>query len=720
MAEIAEEQQRQNEEESTPLGERLIEKGVLSEDQLRIALLEHQANPQDPLGRVLIRMGFLTEATLRDIFAESSRAQSVDLQRVTVAPEVLEKVPMDVAKRYNVFPLFFDAERNVITLAVANPNDIVLLDQIRAFLGGEIDLEFRVAEESEIDRAVDEYYGLELTIDGILREIEMGETNALEGGDTAANPIIRLVNAFLNDAVKRGASDIHFEPEASFLRVRYRIDGVLRQIRSLHRSYWDGMAVRLKVISEMNIAESRAPQDGRISFTLYGREIDLRVAAQPTVHGENFVLRILDRQRNIARIDKLGLSDRALRMLKLITSKPTGVLMVTGPTGSGKTTTLYSIISHINNESVNIMTLEDPVEYPLPMIRQSAVSEGSKMGWSAGVRSILRQDPDVVLIGEVRDTETATMAFRAAMTGHQVLTTLHTNTALGVLPRLRDMGIPNTLLSGGNISGIVAQRLVRRLCPRCKKKKVEFTEDERQIVKHFVSNPDETDIFELRRLPSVRVSGLSRALGDHGDFSRDRGSRRAFHERQNASARNPRQGHRRRVLHLARAQRHGAHRERRYILGRVVARGRLGRVSQLTRRRTRHCHGAFQIHRGQPRRQDRARADRCAQRRRFGGAHQQARLVACQFGHRQKRVSLRLALFSAQHQPRRIGAVFAFISSASSPAACRCSRAFPMCAIRCRILLCGMSSAWLFKKSKAAPRFRSRSPSIQKFSTRFS
>ena len=496
MAEIAEEQQQQNEEESTPLGERLIEKGVLSEDQLRIALLEHQANPQDPLGRVLIRMGFLTEATLRDIFAESSRAQSVDLQRVTVAPEVLEKVPMDVAKRYNVFPLFFDAERNVITLAVANPNDIVLLDQIRAFLGGEIDLEFRVAEESEIDRAVDEYYGLELTIDGILREIEMGETSALEGGDTAANPIIRLVNAFLNDAVKRGASDIHFEPEASFLRVRYRIDGVLRQIRSLHRSYWDGMAVRLKVISEMNIAESRAPQDGRISFTLYGREIDLRVAAQPTVHGENFVLRILDRQRNIARIDKLGLSDRALRMLKLITSKPTGVLMVTGPTGSGKTTTLYSIISHINNESVNIMTLEDPVEYPLPMIRQSAVSEGSKMGWSAGVRSILRQDPDIVLIGEVRDTETATMAFRAAMTGHQVLTTLHTNTALGVLPRLRDMGIPNTLLSGGNISGIVAQRLVRRLCPRCKKKKVEFTEDERQIVKHFVSNPDETDIFE--------------------------------------------------------------------------------------------------------------------------------------------------------------------------------------------------------------------------------
>lgn len=485
-------------EEALPLGEALLEKGALSEDQLRIALHE-QGTSRDPLGKVLVRLGFVTEATIRDILSAGGDAQVVDLQKITVDPEVLERIPQDVAKNYNIFPIRCDEEKKVLTIAVANPNDLMLADQVRAFLGGEYEVEYMVSEESEIARAVDEYYGLELSIEGILREIETGESAPNLQGETTANPTVRLVNAFMTDAVKRGASDIHFEPEESFLRVRYRIDGVLRQIRSLHRSYWNGMSVRLKVMSDMNIAESRMPQDGRISFTLYGRIVDFRVACQPCTHGENFVLRILDQQRNISKIDNLGLSDRGLEMLQLMMSRPHGILMVTGPTGSGKTTTLYSIIQHLNREGVNIMTLEDPVEYPLPMIRQSAVSESSKMDWAAGVKSMLRQDPDIILVGEVRESETAELVFRAAMTGHLVLTTLHTNNAISTLPRLMDMGVLPDILAT-NISGVVAQRLSRRLCPQCRRAKETITDVERRILRHFYSEAD-IDKMELKEAP---------------------------------------------------------------------------------------------------------------------------------------------------------------------------------------------------------------------------
>jgi len=279
--------------------------------------------------------------------------------------------------------------------------------------------------------------------------------------------MVRLIDALLADAVQRSASDIHFEPEAGFLRIRYRVDGVLRQIRSLHKNYWPAMVVRLKVISNMNIAESRAPQDGRISLSLVGRQIDFRVAAQPTIHGENIVLRILDRQKGIVSLDKLGLTDDNLDQLKLMLARPEGIILVTGPTGSGKTTTLYSVLNHVNTEAVNIMTMEDPVEYPMAMIRQSSINENAKMGFADGIRSMMRQDPDVILVGEIRDHETAEMAFRAAMTGHQVFSTLHTNSAVGAIPRLLDIGVLPDIMAG-NIIGIVAQRLVRCLCPTCK------------------------------------------------------------------------------------------------------------------------------------------------------------------------------------------------------------------------------------------------------------
>ncbi len=298
------------------------------------------------------------------------------------------------------------------------------------------------------------------------------------GGDEYTQPMVRLVNALLVDAVKRGASDIHFEPEYAFLRIRYRIDGVLETVRSLHKTYMPGITVRIKVISEMNIAETRAPQDGRISLTLNGRPIDFRVSTHPTVHGENIVLRILDREKSIISLDKMNLPAATLTRLSLMLARPEGILIVTGPTGSGKTTTLYSLLSQVNDETVNIMTLEDPVEYPLTLMRQTSVNDAVKMDFANGIRSMMRQDPDIILVGEIRDRDTAEMAFRAAMTGHQVFSTLHSNSALGAFPRLLDIGIQPDIMAG-NIIGVIAQRLVRVLCVHCKEAYVPTIEERR-------------------------------------------------------------------------------------------------------------------------------------------------------------------------------------------------------------------------------------------------
>ena len=452
-----------------PLGRLLVEKGVVSEDQLRIALQEQNKNHQ-PLGRLLVGFGFLSEATIRDVLSENLGKESVDLSTVIIDPAAIKLIPRDIARRYQLLPLSVDLPNMHLTIAIADPDNIVALDQLRALLKDEYRLTTQVASESDILRAIDQYYGFELSIDGILHEIEPGEMeyqSLSQGVSEFSQPVVRLIDALLTEAVQQGASDIHFEPESSFLRIRYRIDGVLRQVRSLHKSFWPSMVVRLKVMSGMNIAETRAPQDGRISLRLSGRAIDFRVASHPTMHGENLVLRILDRQRGIVPIDKIGLDETGLNTLKLIVAKPEGIVLVTGPTGSGKTTTLYSVLNHVNTESVNIMTLEDPVEYPLSLIRQTSVNETAKLDFASGIRSMMRQDPDVILVGEIRDHPTAEMAFRAAMTGHQVYSTLHTNSAIGAIPRLLDIGILPDIMAG-NIIGIIAQRLVRVLCPHCK------------------------------------------------------------------------------------------------------------------------------------------------------------------------------------------------------------------------------------------------------------
>jgi len=303
---------------------------------------------------------------------------------------------------------------------------------------------------------------------------------------------VRLVNAIIMDAVKVGASDLHFEPEGQFVRLRYRVDGVLQQIRAFHKDYWPAISVRIKIVSGMNIADTRNPQDGRMGLNVAGREVDFRVASHPTVHGENIVIRVLDKQKSLKPLDELGFSEHNVKVMNTLLKRPEGIIVITGPTGSGKTTTLYAMLGSINNIGVNIMTLEDPVEYELPLIRQSSIREAGGMGFSDGVRSILRQDPDIVFIGEVRDMDTATMALRAAMTGHQVYTTLHTNDALGAVPRLIDLGLSQSMLAG-HIIGILAQRLIRRLCPHCKKAR-QATEDECKIL--GVDGDDAPQIYD--------------------------------------------------------------------------------------------------------------------------------------------------------------------------------------------------------------------------------
>ena len=451
------------------LGDLLIEKGLITQDQLRIALIEQKTMGKQ-LGEALLTLGFITEEMMRGALETNLGEESINLNGVVGDPAALKMIPKPLAKRHTLFPVSFDPVSTELVIASSDTNNIVASDQVNALLAGKAKPVWRVASNAAVQSAIEQFYGHELSIDGILHELETGNIDTaslLQNTGGYSHPVVRLMDALLADATLKGASDIHFEPEAHFLRIRYRIDGVLRQVRVLHLRYWSAMVVRLKVMSGMNIAETRAPQDGRISLNISGRQVDFRAAAQPIVHGENFVLRVLDRTRGLVPITGLGLSEHQLTLLQLMLARPEGILLVTGPTGSGKTTTLYSVLGHLNEEGVNIMTLEDPVEYPLPMVRQTSVSEVAKMDFAEGIRSLMRQDPDIILVGEIRDHDTAEMAFRAAMTGHQVFSTLHTNSAIQSIPRLLDMNVKTNVLAG-NIIGIIAQRLVRTLCPACK------------------------------------------------------------------------------------------------------------------------------------------------------------------------------------------------------------------------------------------------------------
>lgn len=486
----------QTDAENTPtnlapmrFGDLLISKGLISHDELKLALVE-QRKTGHKLGEVLEYMGLLSQDALRDTVGESVGFRSISLASIIPDAQALSFIQEPFARAHQVMPISYDPEQNQLKVGLVNPENIILIDKLRRHIKNpEIRLDLYVAAEKEILECIDRYYGYELSIDGILKEIETGEINllTLTQSDEYSHPVVRLADSLLTDAVKRNASDIHFEPEEYFIRIRYRIDGVLAQIRLLHRSFWPALLVRLKIISQMNISETRLPQDGRISLSVAGRRVDFRVSAQPTLHGENLVLRILDREKGIVPLKDLGIQVDVLQQIQYMMAKPVGIFLVTGPTGSGKTTTLYSILNQLNEVSVNIMTLEDPVEYPMAMIRQTNVNDEIGLSFSTGIRSLMRQDPDIILVGEIRDEDTASMAVRAAMTGHQVYATLHANSVFGAIPRLLDIGVERSILAG-NIIGVLAQRLVRKLCLNCRQV-YQASDFEKQLLGHPINEP---------------------------------------------------------------------------------------------------------------------------------------------------------------------------------------------------------------------------------------
>ncbi len=477
-------------QKNTDVAARLLEEKVISEDQLRVALKEQERSKgQKTIGAILVSMGFLSNGALGEILNESTGVKNFDIKSSIIDARLVKKIPKDFSIRNKLIPISYRGK--TITIGMADVFDIVSLDKVRKYFPPNYEFEPVYIPESDILHAIDQYYDYEMSIEGIAKELEnekATDTNDIKLQGDYKSPVVRLVDAILTDAVHRGASDLHFEPEALFLRIRYRIDGKLIQIKSIHKDYWSSIAVRIKIMSGMNIAETRKTQDGRINAEILGGPIDFRVSSQPTINGENIVLRILDEKHSILPLESLGFSENAINTIKKVTKRPEGVIILTGPTGSGKTTTLYSILNYINSIDKNIMTLEDPVEYHLPLIRQSNINIAAGMTFASGIRSILRQDPDVILVGEIRDKETALTAVQAAMTGHQVYSSLHTNNAIGSIPRLLEMGVPPYLLSG-NLICIVAQRLARKLC-ECKTLKP-ITDFEKKILGEKYQNVQE-------------------------------------------------------------------------------------------------------------------------------------------------------------------------------------------------------------------------------------
>ena len=457
------------------LGERLINAGVITEDQLELALKE-QKRTGELLGEVLQNLGFVTEEAISSVLAAQAGVRQIDLKDYLIDEEVLNLVPEDLARKYKVIPL--SLEDNHLTIAMANSFDVIALDEIQKMTRAYVDV--LSATESEISSAIDQHYGIKGESPDLLEEIiHVAESGSVSEEDLARqSPIVRLVDQLIIKGVKDGATDIHLEPEEKTLRVRYRIDSILQAGPSIPKSLQAPTIARIKIMSGLNISEHRLPQDGKIRFYMGKKGIDLRVSTFPTVFGENVVLRILDKSRLILGLDKLGFTTQNSDIFKKLLKKSNGIILVTGPTGSGKTTTLYSALFYINSMEKNIITLEDPVEYELPLICQSQINPKAGLNFATGLRSILRQDPDIILVGEMRDAETAEMAIRSALTGHLVFSTLHTNDAAGAIPRLLDMGMEPFLIASSLI-GIIAQRLIRLICTKCK----EPAEPEEEILK---------------------------------------------------------------------------------------------------------------------------------------------------------------------------------------------------------------------------------------------
>ncbi|NPA24202.1 MAG: type IV-A pilus assembly ATPase PilB [Deltaproteobacteria bacterium] len=454
------------------IGELLLNAGLINQEQLAHALDEIKTNP-GRLGTALVRLGYLSDEDLINFLSVQFGVPSVDLHNFSIKDEVLELVPADLINKYHILPI--NRIGSTLIIATCDPTDISAFDDIKFITG--YNIEITVAPEAAIKEAIDRFYDSSSMLDDIIAEFDDSELELIQEEDepdalsikkeTEDAPVIRLVNKIMVDAIRRGASDIHIEPYETLFRVRYRIDGVLYEIMKPPMKLKNAILSRIKIMSELDIAERRLPQDGRIKMKLgKGKSMDMRVSVLPTLFGEKIVLRLLDQSNLQLDMTKLGLEPEMLEKVNEAIHQPYGLILVTGPTGSGKTTTLYSALSELNKVSDNIMTAEDPVEFNLAGINQVQVRESIGLTFAAALRSFLRQDPDIILVGEMRDLETAEISIKAALTGHLVLSTLHTNDAPSSITRIINMGVEPFLIVS-SVHLIIAQRLARKVCPRC-------------------------------------------------------------------------------------------------------------------------------------------------------------------------------------------------------------------------------------------------------------
>lgn len=457
------------------LGDLLVESSVITNEQLEFALTNKTKD--EKLGDFLIKENILTEQQLIEVLEFQLGIPHIHLNQYSISPDLLQLVPAELAKRTNIIPI--RREKNKLFIAMADPMDYFAIEEVRMATGCQI--ETSIAAKDDLYRTLTKYYDLQESMEAALLDIGATVAETQEEIEREDSPIVRLVNQIIANGVAQRASDIHFDPQETDLRVRYRVDGVLRTERSLPKHMQNIVLARIKIMGNLNITENRIPQDGRIKTNVNFKPVDIRLATLPTVYGEKVVMRILDLSSVANSIDKLGFTEKNEVLFRNMIANPNGILLITGPTGSGKSSTLYAALSNLNEEEVNIITVEDPVEYQLDGINQIQVKEEVGLTFATGLRSILRQDPDIVMIGEIRDFETAQIAVRASLTGHLVLSTLHTNSAVESISRLQDMGIEPFLLSS-SLVGIMAQRLVRRICRDCGENYT-FTNHELEIMR---------------------------------------------------------------------------------------------------------------------------------------------------------------------------------------------------------------------------------------------
>lgn len=496
------------------IGDLLVEAGAITQDELEQAL-EKQKEAGGRLGNVIMDMGFISQDLLITVLTAQMGIDYCEIKAVKIEDDILELVPEAMVQKYRAVPIGYDENNpNILKIAMVDPMDLNAIDDISISTGLQVEPLFSM--EEDMNEVIGKYYGNTQAMEAA----EQYRKEMMAGGLTTADeeainediensPIVLLVKQIIEGGVRQRASDIHIEPLESCVRVRYRIDGALKQVMTYDYSLLAGISARIKIIGGMDIAEKRKPQDGRITIIVDHREFDVRVSILPTVYGEKTVMRLTSKDGLTKPKSALGFDAEQLRVFDGILSNPHGIILVTGPTGSGKSTTLYTSLSELNTEDVNIITVEDPVEANIDGINQVQVNVKADMTFPAALRSILRQDPDIIMIGEIRDGETAKIAVQAAITGHLVVSTLHTNSAASTVTRVVDMGI-EPYVAGDALVGVIAQRLVRRLCNSCKAPRL-ADEDERKIL--GVENDEETVIYEPVGCPMCGDTGYAGRIG---------------------------------------------------------------------------------------------------------------------------------------------------------------------------------------------------------------